>query len=156
MRNSGSVAIWLFVSMPVASVANALMAGGKPMNSEQPTTPINPVTAASGTWLSIRIHMHANAMPTALPGLSCAHADMPAKSNNATRECDNDDCKQNGDRGRHGIGLHAAIGTYAIACLTLLMAITACTSALTVSSSTTTKINGAIGKPSSTVVRDWL
>ena len=49
-----------------------------------------------------------------------------------------------------------ATGTYATACLTLLMAITACTSALTVSSSTTTKINGAIGKPSSTVVRDWL
>ena len=38
------------------------------MNSAAPMAPITPVSAASGTWPSIKIHITAKAMPTAAPG----------------------------------------------------------------------------------------
>ena len=75
------------------------------MNSAPPTMPIRPVTAASGTWPSIKIHITAKAMPTALPGLSCAQSDMPAKiEQRVSGEAHDDDRQHDRDRGRDRIG----------------------------------------------------
>jgi hypothetical protein len=71
------------VRSDVLSTATVENAGGNPMNSAAPITPITPVSAASGTCASMRIHITVKAMATAAPGWSLAQNDMPGKSTTA-------------------------------------------------------------------------
>ena len=64
----------------VASVANALIAGPRPMNIAEHTTPVSPITAASGTCASIRSHITTNAIVTARPTLRPVQRATVAKS----------------------------------------------------------------------------
>src|SRR5262245_66569246 len=85
MRNSGKVATWLFIRNVVASVANALTAGANPVNKADPTMPVSPMTAASGTWVSMSSHMTIKAIVTARP-IFCDDQRVAKENSDAEKE----------------------------------------------------------------------